>query len=75
MTFRNIFDSLSDKRKDQLAVMKLAGGTKFAITGIEHDTVSDLYCLTIGSMPEEEPVKIIDDKQITLDDLFKEIIK
>lgn len=74
MTFRNIFDSLSDKRKDQFACIKGVGGTLFAVTGIVHDKASDLYCLTFGSMPEEMPVKI-NDKQISIDDLFAEITK
>ena len=73
MTVRNIFDSLSDKRKDQMACIKGVGGTLFAVKGIIHDTESDLYCLTFGSMPEDEPVKIIDDKQMTIGDLFKEL--
>lgn len=75
MTFRNIFDSLSDKRKDQMACIKGVGGTLFAVKGIVHDTESDLYCLTFGTMPEEEdmPAPIKDDKQMTLGDLFKEL--
>ena len=75
MTFQNIYDSLSDKRKNQLACIKGVGGTLFAITGITHDKETDLYCLTFGSMPEEMPTPIKDDKQITLDDLFAEAMK
>lgn len=74
MTFQNIYDSLSDKRKQQMATIKGVGGTLFAVTGIVHDTESDLYCLTFGSMPEEMPDKI-NDKQISLDDLFAEAMK
>ena len=71
MTFQNIYDSLSDKRKQQMAVIKGVGNTLFAVKSIVHDKESDLYCLTFGSMPEEMPTPIEDDKQITLDDLIE----
>jgi len=70
MTYKQIWESLSDKRKNQMAVMKLPGGTLFQVKGVEHDKESDYYCLLIGIMPEHtEP--IVTDNQTSLDDLFK----
>ena len=71
MTYQNINDSLSEKRRQQLAVVKFGGGTLFQITGIEQHKETGLFVMTIGTMPEIEPPKIDDNK--TMEDLFAEL--
>ena len=74
MTYQNISDSLSEKRKQQLAVVKFGGGTLFQITGIEHNKDTDLYIMTIGIMPDEVTIPKEDGPVVsTIDDLFKEL--